>query len=54
VSTFTYQRQEKPAGGNERMAVGLNDTAMTTTVGSVMKARRASTARRSLMQRGPR
>ena len=31
---------EKPAGGKDRIAVGLNETATTTTVGSVMKATR--------------
>ena len=46
-ATFSYQRSEKPAGGNDRIAVGLNETTITTTVGSVMNARSATTARRS-------
>ena len=52
VTTFTYQRSESPFGGNDRIAVGLNETAITTTVGSVMNARRASTASRNIRRPG--
>jgi hypothetical protein len=48
VTTLTYQRNDSPLGGKDRMAVGLNDTAITTTVGSVMNARSRTTASRSI------
>ena len=45
---------EKPAGGGkDRIAVGLNETATTTRVGSVMKATSARTTRRSVTAGGP-
>src|SRR6185503_15431191 len=45
-----YQRSDRPSGGNDRIAVGLNDAITTTTVGSVMKASSASTRSRGSTQ----
>ena len=46
--SVAYHRSENPAGGKDRIAVGLNDTAITTKVGRVMKASRTATATRSI------
>src|SRR5207245_142676 len=52
ATTLAYQRSESPAGGKDRMAVGLNDTAITTTVGTVMKTSSATTASRAITTGG--
>ena len=45
----SYQRQEKPSGGNEKIVEGENDTATTMTIG----ANRNTSTKMSIVQQKP-
>ena len=49
MRTASYQRQEKPSGGNAKIVEGENDTAMTITIG----ASRKTSTRTSTVQHKP-